>query len=86
MVLLPACTKTLAAAGYPPYVRHGQGALKRVWNRKLREKSTARGSRTFAVVVLASIAPVLGTIVIVVSSTTPNFPTKHFQSRQRMAC
>jgi hypothetical protein len=52
--------------------------MKRAWNRKLRRKSTARGSRTFAIVVLASVAPVLGTIMIVVSSTKPNFSYRTF--------
>lgn len=46
--------------------------MKPAWNSKLRGKRTARGSRAFAAVLLATAVPVLGTIIIVVGSTKPN--------------
>src|ERR1700681_3091528 len=52
--------------------------MKRAWNRTPRGKSTARESRAFAIVVLATAAPVLGTIMIVVSSTKPNLSYRTF--------
>lgn len=52
--------------------------MRRAWNRKLRDNTALRGSRTFAIVVLASAAPVLGTIMLIVSSTKPDLFYKTF--------